>query len=356
MSGALRNRKASKRQPSASDTETDTEVDGNDSGADEREVAEPVKEKPKGHSKGESKLSKLLTRLFFGTSLLGVLCSVIAAGHLATLGLVVFIQVMMFRELVNVRYSNREFKDLPLYRTTQWLWFGTSIFYTYGSSFFSEKYFPLIKSANVLRLLPFYELISLGLYSAMLVTTVLTLKKGYYKYQMGQLAWTITTIVITVVQVKSFTDNIFAGLFWFLFPVSLVICNDSMAYFVGMACGRKLIRRPFLSISPNKTWEGFIGGAPRSLRPAVLDRTSWRSTAVLRPPVLTPKTRTRTRAGQPFASLHTPWHAVICRCKPLHLPQAPSSPVSSRSYSRVYWSSSTFSSAPAKTSPPPSSS
>ena len=59
---------------------------------------------------------------------------------------------------------------------------------------------------------------------------------------------------------KSFTDNIFAGLFWFLFPVSLVICNDSMAYFVGMACGRKIIRRPFLSISPNKTWEGFIGG------------------------------------------------------------------------------------------------
>ena len=63
----------------------------------------------------------------------------------------VFIQVMMFRELVNVRYSNREFKDLPLYRTTQWLWFGTSLFYTYGASFFSEKYFPLIKSANVLR-------------------------------------------------------------------------------------------------------------------------------------------------------------------------------------------------------------
>ena len=57
------------------------------------------------------------------------------------------------------------------------------------------------------QLLPFYELISLGLYSAMLVTTVLTLKKGYYKYQMGQLAWTITTIVITVVQVTCATSS-----------------------------------------------------------------------------------------------------------------------------------------------------
>lgn len=57
----------------------------------------------------------------------------------------VLVQVMMFRELVNVRYSHREFKDLPLYRTTQWLWFCSCLFYTYGSSFFNEKYLPLVK-------------------------------------------------------------------------------------------------------------------------------------------------------------------------------------------------------------------
>ncbi|KAL1500367.1 hypothetical protein AB1Y20_013030 [Prymnesium parvum] len=255
----VRHRK--KKQPEAasvSDTETDTEVESVSVTEGGTSTSKP---KPTGHSKGESKLAKLVNRLFFGTALLFVLCGVIAAGHLATLGLVVLVQVMMFRELVNVRYSNREFKDLPLYRTTQWLWFGTSLFYSYGSTFFSEKYRHLIKSPTIVQLLPFVELISLALYSGMLILTVLTLKKGYYKYQMGQLAWTISTIVITVVQVKSFTDNIFAGLFWFLFPVSLVICNDSMAYFCGMGCGRKLIRRPFLSISPNKTWEGFLGGA-----------------------------------------------------------------------------------------------
>jgi hypothetical protein len=38
-------------------------------------------------------------------------------------------------------------------------------------------------------------------YSIMLMVFVLTLKKGYYKYQMGQLAWTIAIIVVTVVQV-----------------------------------------------------------------------------------------------------------------------------------------------------------
>jgi len=89
---------------------------------------------------------------------------------------------------------------------------------------------------------------------------VLTLTKGYYKYQVGQLAWTIAIIVITVVQVHSFTANILNGIFWFLFPVGLVICNDSMAYFCGMAYGRRFVERRFLELSPNKTWEGFIGG------------------------------------------------------------------------------------------------
>eukprot|EP00326_Haptolina_ericina_P018155 CAMPEP_0181195858 /NCGR_PEP_ID=MMETSP1096-20121128/15127_1 /TAXON_ID=156174 ORGANISM="Chrysochromulina ericina, Strain CCMP281" /NCGR_SAMPLE_ID=MMETSP1096 /ASSEMBLY_ACC=CAM_ASM_000453 /LENGTH=205 /DNA_ID=CAMNT_0023285521 /DNA_START=351 /DNA_END=968 /DNA_ORIENTATION=- len=34
-----------------------------------------------------------------------------------------------------------------------------------------------------------------------------------------------------------------------------------MAYFCGLGFGKRFIKRPFLSISPNKTWEGFIGGA-----------------------------------------------------------------------------------------------
>ena len=54
--------------------------------------------------------------------------------------------------------------------------------------------------------------------------------------------------------------NIFNGLFWFALPILLVVTNDIMAYVVGMTCGRKFIHRPFISFSPNKTWEGFIGG------------------------------------------------------------------------------------------------
>lgn len=41
-------------------------------------------------------------------------------------------------------------------------------------------------------------------------------------------------------------------------PVALVIINDTMAYFFGIAFGRhKLLP----VISPSKTWEGFLGAA-----------------------------------------------------------------------------------------------
>ena len=208
----------------------------------------------------QSNLRKMRKRLVFGTSLLAGLCCFISSGHLATLMLVLIIQVLMFRELVNVRYSNRAHASTPLYRTTQWGLFFTCMLYTYGNAFRDERMYSLVHSRAVRLVLTYVEFTCLALYSLMLIAFVLTLQKGYYKYQMGQLTWTIATIVITVVQVNSFTQNIFNGLFWFLYPVSLVICNDSMAYFCGVAFGRKLIKRPFLGISPNKTWEGFIGG------------------------------------------------------------------------------------------------
>lgn len=252
MSSELRQRKPP--QPPDNDDSTDG---GMSDGA--RDTDEPAP-KPAAHSKGENKSSKVKKRLIFGSLLLVFLCCIIAAGHVWTLGLVLFAQVAMFRELVNVRYSYRKFKDVPLFRTSQWGWFFACLLYSYGNSFLSPDRRSLITSLILLKCLPYVEIITLLMYSTMLMLTVLTLTKGYYKYQVGQLAWTIAIIVITVVQVHSFTANVLNGLFWFLFPVSLVICNDSMAYFCGMAYGRRFINKRFLELSPNKTWEGFIGG------------------------------------------------------------------------------------------------
>lgn len=181
---------------------------------------------------------------------------------------VLLTQVSIFRELVNVRYDTRKVLDVPWFRTSQWAWFWASVIYSYGSNFGAPSRRLLIPGMGgmAVDVLHYVDLASLVMYSALLIGFVLTLKTPYYRYQVSQLAWTIAIIVVTVVQVHSFCNNVLNGLFWFLFPVSLVICNDSMAYFFGMAFGKKWIKRPLIGeLSPNKTWEGFLGAALATL-------------------------------------------------------------------------------------------
>jgi len=58
---------------------------------------------------------------------------------------------------------------------------------------------------------------------------------------------------------KFITNNVFNGIFWFFFPAWCVINNDVWAYNCGSVFGKKFISVPFMRLSPNKTWEGFIG-------------------------------------------------------------------------------------------------
>lgn len=71
-----------------------------------------------------------------------------------------------------------------------------------------------------------------------------------------QFAWTHITLLIFVTQSYLIIQNLFQGLIWFIVPVSMIICNDIMAYLFGTLCGRT----PLIKLSPKKTWEGFIGG------------------------------------------------------------------------------------------------
>lgn len=62
--------------------------------------------------------------------------------------------------------------------------------------------------------------------------------------------------------------------------MATVIVNDVSAYFAGITFGRKFISAPFLALSPNKTWEGFIGAFICTMIfsfcfPAILAQYSW---------------------------------------------------------------------------------
>lgn len=213
-------------------------------------------------AKDEQRKSKFLVRAISGIGMISVFGSCIYMGHLYVCGIVALAEFLLFRELVKVRYNAYFAKvqdTIPLFRTTQWTWFSVAIFYTYGD-FVTE----VVQSNPDLHYwvpyAQYFNTIAFLLYSATFVLTIATMQVGNIKFQLNQLCWTIVVLCLTVGQMKYIMHNIFNGLFWFTFPFLLVVCNDVMAYFCGVSCGRKFIQKPFIWFSPNKTWEGFIGG------------------------------------------------------------------------------------------------
>lgn len=212
------------------------------------------------------KVKKAAWRSLFGAILMTMFGFIISCGHAYVCLMVFLLQCCLFGELVGVRKKIAAERKLPLFRSIQWLWFFVASFYTWSDGMFAYiKDNPMVVqlgSDEVMSwILSRSTMISFILYSGLLVISILCLRKGLYKYQITQYSWTLVTCCIVVFQMRAVFQSIYSGLFWFVLPCSLVICNDIMAYFCGVPFGRKFIKRPFLEISPNKTWEGFIGSA-----------------------------------------------------------------------------------------------
>ena len=99
-----------------------------------------------------------------------------------------------------------------------------------------------------------HSLICFSLLMAVMVAFVATLDRNAYLQQFHYAVWTVMSLMI-LIPANFHVTNILQGLFWFVLPVSLIVCNDISAYFWGFFFGR----HPLLQLSPKKTWEGFIG-------------------------------------------------------------------------------------------------
>jgi hypothetical protein len=77
----------------------------------------------------ESTLQKILTRTILGCFMTGYYLSMLRGGHMYCILTGVLTQVELFRELVNVRYRTAQEKEVPLFRTIQWIWFFLAMIY-----------------------------------------------------------------------------------------------------------------------------------------------------------------------------------------------------------------------------------
>ena len=221
----------------------------------------------------------IIVRTVTACLMTGAYMIMLLSGHLYCILAGVCTQVELFRELVNVRYSAAKEREIPFFRTIQWCWFFVAMGWVYGERLHA---FCMEREAFA-YLLPFTSqtaTIVFVCYCILFVVSVLTLRQSVVKFQLGQYIWTIVIICLVVLQCKFFASYTLKGLFWFWFPMATVVMNDVSAYFCGITMGRKYIKRPFIALSPNKTWEGFLGAFVLTLVfsfffPALLAKFSW---------------------------------------------------------------------------------
>ncbi|XP_064632191.1 phosphatidate cytidylyltransferase, photoreceptor-specific-like isoform X2 [Lineus longissimus] len=198
-----------------------------------------------------------IIRGIFSWVMIGGFAFVIYLGPLAMVALVLAIQVKCFHEIITIGYVVYKSHDLPWFRTLSWYFLLTSNYFFYGESFFDIFGVIMSKQAILSPFVTYHRFISFCLYCGGVVGFVLSLVKKHYLKQFTLFGWTHVTLLIVVTQSHLIMANIFTGLIWFLVPVSMIICNDIMAYLFGFFFGKT----PLIKLSPKKTWEGFIGGA-----------------------------------------------------------------------------------------------
>ncbi|KAJ3051064.1 hypothetical protein HK097_007961 [Rhizophlyctis rosea] len=187
--------------------------------------------------------------------MIGGFFAFLMAGHIWVVLLVGACQALVYKEVISIGVQPAQERKLPWNRFLHWYFLGSTNYFLYGESIIHYFKSSVIVDAFLIPLATHHRFISFLLYCFGLVLFVLNLKKGHYKFQFSQFGWTHMTLLLVVCTSHFIINNIFEGLFWFVVPICLVVCNDIMAYVCGFFWGRT----PLIRISPKKTWEGFIG-------------------------------------------------------------------------------------------------
>eukprot|EP00294_Goniomonas_avonlea_P008606 CAMPEP_0114553998 /NCGR_PEP_ID=MMETSP0114-20121206/7972_1 /TAXON_ID=31324 /ORGANISM="Goniomonas sp, Strain m" /LENGTH=437 /DNA_ID=CAMNT_0001739009 /DNA_START=45 /DNA_END=1358 /DNA_ORIENTATION=+ len=180
---------------------------------------------------------------------------IVMLGHFYVIGLVFFLNVMIFKEILELKRRREKEHNLKYFRVINWSFFLVTCYYLYGRWLSSRLQTVSMSYPWIEMFTNYHAFKSFLAYCLGFLAFVASLQKHFYRYQFGQFAWTHMTLLFVVCQSSVMIVNIFDGIIWFFLSAGLVICNDIWAYIWGRAFGRT----PLIALSPKKTWEGFIG-------------------------------------------------------------------------------------------------
>ena len=179
------------------------------------------------------------------------------AGHFYCAVLVLVMNIMIFSEINSLKRNEEKEINIPMTKYLNWYLFFVANYFCLGNTIIRKFPYLGLKYETVGFLLSYHDFISFSALIVGFLCFVLSLKQGYLKYQFRLFGWISLTTLIVSYQSWLIINNIFEGLIWFLIPSLLIVINDIFAYIVGYFFGHT----PLISLSPKKTWEGYIGGA-----------------------------------------------------------------------------------------------
>ncbi|KAJ2286491.1 phosphatidate cytidylyltransferase, partial [Coemansia sp. RSA 2706] len=125
-------------------------------------------------------------RTTFTFVMIGGFFTVIALGPLSIMLMVLCLQVLIYREVISLSSVPKKERDLPWARAMNAYFLGCMEYYLYGQNAHRAlKRHPWLE-AHLQPVFAHHTFISFSLYLLGFVWFVSTLRKGYYRFQMGQ--------------------------------------------------------------------------------------------------------------------------------------------------------------------------
>lgn len=218
------------------------------------------------HTVASSSDLNWVTRTIWTIILLSSFLVILAAGHTYTAVLIIVLISAVYQEVNSLKKSAEEDKRLPLFYTLRWYWLGVTLFST-GKLWWVPLIEKYRRNHYVLYIIVYYH--SMISYVGALfgfIAFILSLRNYTLRYQFSQFGIMILSLLLVVTQSVFMIANTYRGLFWFILPSCLVICNDIFAYIVGKIFGKTRLFR----LSPKKTVEGFVGASIITIFAAII--------------------------------------------------------------------------------------
>ena len=210
---------------------------------------------PQGNQTGnKGKWNDLKVRVRWSLIMVSLFFLILFMGHFYSSIMVALIIISIFYELIDIPRLKEKNIEVKNYNFISWYILLLGMYFFYIKTL-KDKISFLTKYPIFYFLLKYHKFICFMLYCFGFLIFLKSLTKGYYKYQFRQFAYIHIIFMIFGYFSSMIISNIYSGIIWFLLPVSCVVVNDISAYFWGRMLGKHSLS----SLSPKKTWEGFIG-------------------------------------------------------------------------------------------------